>query len=268
MNARRWSPSVVAASLLVAVFAVVMAAGDLLAPMDPGHGELADSARPPGGGHLLGTDELGRDILSRVLVGTRDAIAGPVAVAVAATLVGTALGLLAGFRGGWIDAVVMRCADFAYSLPVGLIAIVVVGVLGGGYPVAVATLTALAIPVDTRVVRGVVLTQRGLPYLEAAQVLGLRKSRIAVLHLLPNVLPTVVANCLLTFVYALVSLSGLSFLGLGSPAGSPDWGRMLSENRTLLDVNPWASVTPALLIVLVAVSVTVLGDRLLDRATA
>ncbi|SEM42494.1 ABC transporter permease [Nonomuraea pusilla] len=266
MRARAGDLAAAASLVTVGVFAVLIVAGGRLAPADPQRGDLAASALGPGAGHPLGTDELGRDILSRLLAGTQDAIVGPLAVALATTLIATALGLLAGYRGGWADAVVMRCADFAHSLPVGLLTIVVVGVIGGGYPMALVTLTVLAIPADTRVVRGVVLAQRGLPYLEAAQVLGLRRTRIAIVHLLPNVAPTVVANCLLTFVYALVSLSALSFLGLGSPAGSPDWGRMLFENRTLLDLNPWASITPALLIVLAAVSMTVLGDRLLDRA--
>ncbi|RBQ19396.1 ABC transporter permease [Spongiactinospora rosea] len=260
--------SVVAAALCTAAFVAVAIAGRWFAPLSVENGDLMRSALGPGGAHLLGTDELGRDVFSRILAGGREAIAGPVVAAIAATLLGTVFGLVCGFLGGWADNLVMRFVDFAYSLPSGLIAIVVVGVLGGGYPVAVMTLIVLAVPGDVRIVRAAVLAQRHQPYLEAARVLGLSRVRIAVVHVLPNISPTVVANGLLTFGYSLVSLSALSFLGLGSPAGSPDWGRMISENRTLLDVNPWASVVPALLLVLVAASVTILGDWLLDRRTS
>lgn len=248
--------------LALVVFAALI--GGLLS-QDPGRQDLLAAATGPSGAHLLGTDQLGRDILARIIAGSHTVLLGPTLVAVVTLLVATPLGLLAGFRGGRVETLIMRTVDAIYALPALLVVIVVVGILGGGYLLAVAALVVLTVPADVRVVRAAVLGQRGLPYVEAARTLGLPPRRIMWVHVLPNVLPTIVANLLLDFVGGLVALSALSFLGLGLPAGSPDWGRMLSENRGLLDSNAWAALAPALLIVLTAVAVTVLGDASYER---
>ncbi|GII94951.1 ABC transporter permease [Sinosporangium siamense] len=238
--------------------------GDAVAPHDPAAQNLVLGAVGPSADHWLGTDELGRDVLSRLLAGAGSALFWPVLVAVGTTLLSTALGLYAGYRGGWVDSLMMRVADLAIAMPGMLVLIVLVGVIGGGYGWAVLAMAVLFTPGDIRVVRSLTLAQRQMAYAEAAYTLGLRPSRIMFRHLLPNLAPTVVASALLSFVAALVSLAGLSFLGIGLPAGTPDWGLMIEENRGLLDLNPLASIAPAALITVVASAATLLGDRLFE----
>lgn len=257
--------------LLAAIFAVLVVGlaifGPLLAPHDPAAQSLQTGVIGPTSDHLLGTDHLGRDILSRVMAGARDAVIGPAIIAISATVISLVFGIIAGYRGGVVEAVVLRVGDLMYAVPAILVSIVVIGVLGGGYYLAVAVLVLLSVPADTRVVRAAVLSERHLPYIEAGQTLGLSRWRIMTVHILPNVMPTAVAIALLEFVYGLITLSSLSFLGLGAEAGSPEWGRMLADNRTLLAENPNAALAPALLIMATAAAVMLLGDWIYDRVS-
>jgi peptide/nickel transport system permease protein len=246
------------------LLALVAVLAPWLAPRPPSQQSLIDSAVSPNSTYRLGTDNLGRDILSRVIYGTRGALLGPTIIAIAAGIIGTVLGLVTGSAGGRLDGIIMRLIDLIYSVPPLLLAIVVVGVFGGGYVLAVIVIIVLSAPGDVRLVRSAVLAQRDLPFVEAARVIGLSKREIAIRHVLPNVAPTVAANVLLQFVTGLVSLSGLAFLGLGVAPGSADWGLMVAENRGILDLNQWAAVVPAVLITLTAVAMTILGDRVYD----
>lgn len=259
---RRLAIAVPFSLLCIAALIIVATLGSLLAPQDPTAQDLLSAGGAPSAGHLLGTDGLGRDILSRVLVGARPALIGPLVVAAGSVILAVGLGLLAGFNGGWIETAIVRVGDLVYALPGLLVLIVAAGLFAGGYWVAVILMIVLASPAGMRVVRSVVLAQRNLPYIEAAQTLGVNKTRLMLVHILPNIVPTVVAMFLLDFVGGLVALSTLSFLGLGSPPGSADWGLMLAENRPLLDQNPWAAIAPALLLIIAAFSVTILGDWL------
>jgi len=264
---RRRLPSllVVFCSLVLVGLAIATFFGRSLAPKDPSVQNLLDAGAPPGHGHVLGTDGLGRDILSRVLVGTRQALEGPMVFCVCVTLIAVVFGLLAGFKGGWTETVIMRATDMLFAIPALLVIIITVGLLGGGYWLAVGLLVILTSPSGIRVVRSAVLAQRNLPYIEAARTLGVSNTKLMFIHVLPNILPNVVASILLDFVGGLIGLSSLSFLGLGSPPGASDWGRMLTENRPLLEGNPWAAVTPAVLLIVTAFSVTVLGDWAFQR---
>jgi len=172
-----------------------------------------------------------------------------------------------GYLGGLVDAAVMRWVDFMFALPGPLVAIVVVGVVGGGYWTAVAVLVVLFTAPDTRIVRSAVLAQRPLPYIDAARALGISKARILFVHILPNILPIVLAYVVLDFAFALVNLAGLSFLGLGVEPGTPDWGRMLFENRNILFVNPLGLLFPAGMIIVTAVSMNLIGDWLFGKLT-
>lgn len=250
----------------IIVFSAVF--GHWIAPYDAAAQDVNLGPSAPGAAHWLGTDDLGRDVLSRLLVGAPTALIAPVIIAVGTTALGTTLGLLAGFRGGWLDTIVMRISDLMFALPSLLILIVVVGIGGGGQVVSVVALIILSAPSDIRVIRSVAMSQRELAYVDAARTLGLSDFRIMFRHVLPNMAPTVTANMLLSFVFALVALSGLSFLGIGLPAGTPDWGLMIQENRSLLDLNPWAAVAPALLITITASAATVLGDSVFERLSA
>ncbi|WP_157546208.1 ABC transporter permease [Microtetraspora fusca] len=256
--------TVVSAAVL-ALMALAAIGGTWIAPYDPAAQDVALGASMPSWAHWAGTDDLGRDVLSRCLAGARSALLWPVIVTLCTCAMSTTLGLLAGYRRGWVDAIMMRVVDLLIALPGMLVLIVLVGVLGGGIGWAVLALAVLFTPGDIRVVRSLTMAQRELAYAEAARTLGLRPTRIMFRHLLPNIAPTVVAGALLSFVAGLVALSGLSFLGIGLPAGTPDWGLMIEENRTLLDLNPWASVIPAALVTIAATAATLLGDRLFER---
>jgi peptide/nickel transport system permease protein len=264
---RRRRPSVVVAIAFVVVAAVAACAifGSLIAPHDPSQQDLFHTLAGPSGTHWLGTDDLGRDVFSRTLVGARTAVIGPLLIAVGAMLIGNVFGLWAGYHGGWTDATIMRIADLVYALPALLIAIVVVGILGGGYFRAVALLVFLYCPFDTRLIRAATLEQRRRAYVEAARTLGLSRWRIMFLHIWPNVLAVAIANATLAFAFALVSLASLSFLGIGVGPGTADWGRMLAESRTLLFQNPATALAPGIALVLTAASVNVIGDWLFER---
>ena len=264
---RRSTPTLALCFLFLAVLLVMVVAGQWLAPIDPLEQDLLATSSGPTAAHLFGTDQLGRDILSRVLAGAQSAVLGPLLISVGAMVLGTVLGLVAGYRGGLTETIILRACELLYALPGVLVAIVVIGIAGGGMEVAIALLVVLFSPWDARLVHSVVIQQRSLPYVEAARTLGLPGWRVMLVHILPNIAPTVVANVLLDFVGAIIAVSSLTFLGLGLPTGSPDWGVMVADNRALLGVNSLAVVVPALLIVLTASAMTVVGDWVYDRMT-
>lgn len=216
-------------------------------------------------GHPLGTDSLGRDVLALTLAGARSAIVGPLVVALGSMVLGIVLGTLAGYRGGWVDAVISRYVDLTLAMPALLLAIVVAGVVGGGYWITVLVLVVLFSPSDIRIVRGAVLQHAHRPYIESTRVLGLPAWRVMMRHILPNVRPLVLTTMFLNIAYALVSMSGLTYLGLGVSPGAADWGLQLSDGRDLLWTNPAASVVPGLAIILVATAVNLVGDHLSER---
>src|SRR4029078_9395752 len=200
--------------LFLALAAAAAVLGPWIVPHPAGAQDLLLGVSGPSHDHWLGTDDRARDVFSRPVVGARTAIAGPLLVAIGSMLLGNLLGLLGGYRGGFTDTAVSRYADLVYALPALLVAIVVVGVVGGGYFVAVALLILLYSPVDTRLVRSARLVQPSQPYVEAARVAGIPSRRIIFAHVWPNVLPIAVANAFLTFAFSIVSLAPLSFLEL------------------------------------------------------
>lgn len=234
--------------------------GSILAPQEPDAQRLTDILASPSSAHWLGTDSLGRDVLSRLIVGARSAFIGPLVIAAGSMLVGNLLGLISGYFGGAVDSILMRWVDFMWALPGLLVIIVVAGAFGGGYWLAVLLLLIFTVPFDTRVIRGATLEQVPLSYVEAAQTLGLSSARIMVRHIWPNVAATAVANAFLTFAGAIVALSGLSYLGFGVDPSSPDWGLMLSDGTSALFENPVAALAPATMIVLTAMSMNIVGD--------
>ncbi len=262
----RLPPVFLSLSWLV-VFTVVFLAifGPWVEPYDPQAQDLLDTSAPPSSAHWLGTDGLGRDIFSRIIAGSDSAIIGPFIVALTGMIAGSLLGIASGYLGGTIDMVIQRLVDFMFALPGLLIAIVIVGVVGGGYGMAVFVLSILNVAGGVRLLRGAALEQRSLPYVEAARTLGVPRWRIMYLHIWRNISPIVFANAALDFALALVALSSLSYLGLGTPPGEPEWGRMLSENQSLLFQNPAGVLAPALAIVFFATSVTIIGDWIYDR---
>jgi len=258
-------PRLIACALGVLALALIAAVfGSAIAPQSPTKVNLLEVAVPPSAQHWFGTDQLGRDVFSRAIVGTRSAIVGPILISLGAMLIGNLLGAVAGYRGGRVDSLIMRWVDLMSSLPPLLVAIVVAGVLAGGYWLAVGLLIALTAPYDTRVVRGAMLEQRARPYVEAARISGVPERRIIFRHVWPNVIPYALANAFLNFAFSIVALASLSFLGLGVDPGTPDWGRMLAEGKDLLFENPMASLGPGIFIVAVAASMNVFGDWLAE----
>jgi peptide/nickel transport system permease protein len=264
---RRFSPSVVVAFVIVTIVVVCAVLGPWIAPHDPAEQNLLAGLQSPGGKYPLGSDDLGRDVLSRTIVGARTAFFGPLAIALGAAFIGNVLGLIAGYRGGLTDSVISRSVDVVYALPALLVAIVVLGIFGGGYLRAVGLLIVLFVPVEARIVRGATLDQRSRAYVEAARVLGLSSRRIMFRHIWPNILPLALASAFLTFAFSLVALCSLSFLGLGVAPGASDWGSMLSENRDFLLQNPVAALAPGVALVAMAASVNVIGDWLFERTS-
>jgi peptide/nickel transport system permease protein len=262
---RRASWLIVACFVIIAAVVVMVVFGSLIAPQNPNAQNPVNALAKPGGAHWLGTDSLGRDVLSRLIAGARTAFMGPLVIAGASLVFGNLLGLWAGYKGGRVDAVIMRWVDLMWSVPGLLVIVVVSGTLGGGYWLAVGLLVILTIPFDTRVVRGATLEQAPRPYVEAARTLGVPGWRIMVWHIWPNVSPVAVANAFLNFAGSLTAIAGLSFLGLGVAPGTPDWGLMLSEGLQDLFVNPVAVLAPGALIVLTATSMNLIGDWLQER---
>ena len=250
--------------LFVAIVVAMAICGPLLAPQNPQTQHLGLVSSGPSGAHWLGTDALGRDVFSRVVVGSHTAFFGPLVIAVGSFVLGNVLGLLAGYCGGRVDALIMRWVDLMWSIPTLLVVIVVAGAIGASDWWAVALLLVLTVPFDTRIVRGATLEQVPRPYVEAAKTLGVPRRWIVLKHIWPNISSIAIANTFLVFASSLVALAGLSFLGLGVSPGIADWGLMLSENETLLFANPVATIVPGVMIALTATSMNLIGDWLDD----
>jgi peptide/nickel transport system permease protein len=251
--------------LVILLFAI---AGAWIAPNATEQNVLLGAVPAGTDGHLFGTDLLGRDILGLSIAGTRSAVIGPVFIALGSMLLGMVLGTVSGYTGGWIDLLLTKYADLLLALPVTLIALVVAGLIDGGYWVTVLVLVVLFSPTDIRLMRSAVMTQATRPYIESARVLGLSRWRIMFRHVLPNVLPIAFATMLLNVAFALVAMSALSFLGLGVGPGEPDWGRQLSDGRDLLSQNAAAVIVPGVLIIIAAATINLLGDWIQERFNA
>ncbi len=235
-----------------------------LAPHDPLAMDLSVQLQPPGAAHWLGTDLLGRDILSRLLYGGRVTLVTALVAVGISVLFGVSLGLVSGFYGGWVDACIMRFVDMLLAFPRILLALTLVALLGVGLGNVMVAVGIAGISGYARVVRGVVLSVREQPYVDAARVVGCGGGRILVRHVLPNVVAPVIVLATLDMAHALLSASSLSFLGLGAQPPTPEWGLMLNEGRAYLRVAPWVTTVPGLTIMLAVLSINMFGDGLRD----
>ncbi|HEV8674383.1 MAG TPA: ABC transporter permease [Methylomirabilota bacterium] len=252
--------------LTLTLVAVAIAVGaPLLTSHDPLAGDFAASLRPPGSpGHPLGTDQLGRDLLARVLYGARIALfIGLCTVAVTA-VVGGLVGLVAGFFGGWPGTVLMRLADVQLSFPFILLALTINAIVGLGLRNIILSLSAAGWVVYARVVRGEVLSVRQREYVQAAAALGTGGSRLLFRHVLPNVAPSIVIVASLQFSQFIVAEAAISFLGFGVQPPTPAWGSMLSESRDFLYVAWWLAACPGAALALTALGINLVGDWLRD----
>ncbi|KQS08711.1 peptide ABC transporter permease [Curtobacterium sp. Leaf183] len=222
----------------------------------------ADALLPPGAGHPFGTDESGRDVLARVVAGTRASLVVGVVATLVGGGVGVVLGVVAGLGGRFLDAVIGRVTEVAFALPLLLVALVVIAVTGPGPVPAMLAVGFATAPGYARIVRGLVRSARGSQVVETAVLQGRAPARIVVRHVLPAALWPVVAVGTLGVGQAVVWASALSYLGVGTPPPAPEWGAMLADGRTYLQTAPWMSAFPGLAIVVLATAVTVLGRAL------
>jgi peptide/nickel transport system permease protein len=250
--------------LTVAVVVAALAA-PWLSPDDPLRADFAQGLRPPGSpGHPLGTDQLGRDVLARVLHGARLALfIGACTVAVT-TLGGGLLGLIAGFFERWPSAVLMRIADVQLSFPFILLAMTINAIVGLGLRNIVLSLSAAGWVVYARVVRGEVLSVKQREYVQAAAALGVGWRRLLFRHVLPNVMPSIIVVASLQFSQFIVAEAAISFLGFGIQPPTPAWGSMMSESRDFLYVAWWLAALPGAALALTALGINLLGDWLRD----
>jgi len=214
--------------------------------------------------HLLGTDRLGRDLLSRMLVGAQNSLSVALMAIVFAAAVGTCLGLVAGYLGGWVDSLIMRCVDIMMSFPAILVALVFVVTIGASFGMVVATLALLLWAQYARLVRGQVLSVKERDFVALAHVAGASTRRILVVHIFPNLVNSVVVLATLQIGWGIVVESALSFLGAGVPPPAPTWGNLVAEGRDVLDQAWWIAVCPGLAIMLVVLAFNLCGDWVRD----
>jgi peptide/nickel transport system permease protein len=244
---------------------VAAVAAPLLVPHDPLQSDFAAGLKPPGTpGHPLGTDQLGRDLLARVLYGARIALFIGVCCVLLTAIVGGLLGLLAGYFEGWPGAVLMRVADVQLSFPFILLALTINAIVGLGLRNIILSLSAAGWVVYARVVRGEVLSVKQREYVHAAQALGLGRGRLLFRHVLPNVTPSIVILASLQFAQFIVAEAAISFLGFGVQPPTAAWGSMLSESRDYLFVAWWLAAFPGAALALTALGINLVGDWLRD----
>ena len=249
------------------VFLLIVAialAATTLAPGNPVRLNVSESLEPPGARHWLGTDQFGRDILSRIIYGSRVSVAmGLVAVAIS-VLGGSILGLLSGYARGTADILVMRLVDLMLAFPGILLALVIIAVLGPTLGSAMIAVGVSGMPIFIRVVRASTLSVRELQYIEAARVAGCGDARILFRHVLPNVAAPVIVLITLGIPGAIIAGAALSFLGLGIRPPTPDWGEMLSNGRSFMTTAWWLSTFPGLAIMIMVMAINLFGDGLRD----
>jgi len=262
---RAWTARMAPFGAVVLSLALLMAIlAPIISPYDPLKQDLTNVLLPPSGAHLLGTDNLGRDILARVIWGTRvSLIAGLTSVA-AAVVMGSLLGLLAGFSGGLADGLVMRLVDAVLSFPALVLALALGAVMGAGLTGVVVALGVVYTPTFARLMRGQVLSVRNREYVEAARVIGSPGWRIVKQHVLPNVATPIVVQASLSIAFAILAEASLSFLGLGIQPPAPSWGGMINQGRGYLQQAPWIVFGPGAALFVTVLGLNFVGDAIRD----
>ncbi|MDO4307456.1 MAG: ABC transporter permease [Eubacteriales bacterium] len=246
------------ALLLIAVFA------KYLCPYDPYAQNLMDAQLPPSSAHPLGTDRYGRDMLSRVIIGSTTSIFATLVLVAVITVVGTAIGILCGWCGGKIDTVLMRISDLFLAFPGLVFALAVAGVLGGGVQNAIIALGVISWPKFARLARSLTLTEKEAPYLMAARLSGSSMPKLLLKHILPNIAGPILVTSVLDIGTMMMELAGLSFLGLGVKPPMAEWGSMISDGRVMLQTAPWMALAPGGAIFVTVMIFNLLGDTIRD----
>ncbi|MCQ2561003.1 MAG: ABC transporter permease [Clostridia bacterium] len=248
------------AIILIAVFAPVVTGG-----IDPLKGDIRDALLEPGeDGHIWGTDKMGRDIFTRVIYGARYSLSATFAVVLLIFTVGSVFGVIAGYFGGWIDAVLMRIADMMLSFPGLVLALAVAGIMGASIKNAIIAITLVSWTKYARLARSLVMKIRNRDYVSAAIVTGSKTPYMIKTYMFPNALPTLIITAATDIGSMMLELAGMSFLGFGATPPTPEWGYMLNEGRSYMGTAPWLMIYPGLAIFLVVVVFNMLGDSIRD----
>ena len=249
--------------IILAIFLLVAIFASLLAPYDPNEMSL-DMMSAPSFQHLLGTDDLGRDLFSRIIWGTQVSLfVGFITVAIS-MIVGVFLGVWAGYYGGWIDMIIMRYIDLQWAFPNFIIAVYLVAVFGTGLLNIIIAISLAFLDDFARVARSMVLTIKEQPYIDAARVQGTSDFRIMFKHILPNSVGPIIVQASVSISYAILGEASLSFLGLGVNANTPTWGLILADGRSFISQAWWLGVFPGLAIMLIVLSINFIGDAVRD----
>jgi peptide/nickel transport system permease protein len=258
------SPLTVIGLVLILFFALCALLAPVLAPMDPTDQMLSLRLTPPSPGHWLGMDQLGRDVLSRLLFGARISLMVGLVVVFSAGIVGTVVGLIAGYAGGIVDEALMRLTDVFLAFPPLILAMAIAGALGPNLNNAMIAIAVVTWPVYARLVRGQVLALREREFVEAARGIGASTPRILLRHLLPNTLAPILVQASFDMGGAILAAAGLSFIGFGARPPTPEWGVMISEGTKFFSTQPWLSFFPGLAILLTVTAFNLIGDGLRD----
>lgn len=254
----------VAGTLIITVFFVTALVAPYIAPYDPAVIELSNRLKGPSVKHWLGTDELGRDVFSRIIIGARITLVITMGAVGLALLIGTIMGLVAGYYGGGVDNLISRIIDVMMAMPGFLLAVAIIAVLGVGTTNVIIAVGIYSIPTFARIARASTLSARQQDYILAAEALGVRHRTIMLRHITPNILSPIIVHTTLRLATAILSASSLSFLGLGPQPPTPEWGAMLSAARNYFTSAPLLIMFPGLAILSVALSFNLMGDGLRD----
>ncbi|MGV0646449.1 ABC transporter permease [Mycolicibacterium sp. XJ879] len=253
----------VSATVLAVVVSVAIGA-DWLAPYGVNDVDVPNALQPPGAAHWFGTDELGRDVLSRVLVAVQASLRVAVVSVAFAVIVGVTVGVVSGYRGGWLDAVLMRVVDVMFAFPVLILALAVVAILGPGVTTTMLAIGIVYTPIFARVARGSTLSVRTEPFVAASQSMGTGNLYILGRHILPNIAGPLVVQTSLSLAFAILAEAALSFLGLGIQPPQPSLGRMIFDSQGFVTLAWWMAVVPGAAIVVTVLAFNLLGDGLRD----
>ena len=260
----RQNPLLVASLIMFGIYIFVGAAAPVLAPYDPNIQNLRATLAPPTSLNLLGADEYGRDLLSRLIYGTRSSMIVGAAVVACSALIGMVFGILSGYRGGFLDDLIMRSSDVMMAFPFLVLALGLIAALGAGLGSTIIALTAAFAPIYVRIVRGCVLQIRQEAYVDAARIMGVGPARIAVRHVVPNVMGPVLVQGALTFAFAVLAKASLSFVGLGIPPPAASFGNIIAAGRDYIAQAWWISTLAGVSIVIVVLALLVIADGLRD----
>jgi len=252
--------------MLAVLLILCSAFSEYLTPYDPYLQDLNNAKAAPSLQHLFGTDRYGRDMLSRVILGSRTSIFSTLLLVAIITVLGTGIGVLGGWYGKWVDIVLMRISDLFLAFPGLVFALAVAGVLGGGLHNAIIALAAISWPKYARIARSQTLAQKETAWLKAARLSGSGPCRIIFKHILPNIIGPVLVTSMLDIGTMMMELAGLSFLGLGAKPPAPEWGSMMSDTRSLLATAPWVTFAPGAAIFVSVMIFNLLGDTIRDYA--